>query len=306
MLAQVPEANRAQHEAILKERADAINDCKVFLNETCEQAAAAYKAEKTGNLAVVALVRHIVEALDGVSLLVGSGSILPCYPLLRGIFDAWMGVFFVLEKDSDERGAAYLAAQISQEMAFWERLDPATDRGRSLRDELKNDIAGPHPFDNVPLQEVRKRIADLQADLDDPMMNSAAQAWVTKGKPDPAWYSLVAQPNNLRELAKSLGFLSMYEQHYRPWCRHVHATATIASLSSTPDAITVRPIRHADGIHKVVRSAGLLALALAGRIIQRYGSATEAASLKRYKDLEARVNAVAAVKAIRWDGGGTK
>jgi len=274
----------------------------VFLNDACERVGAAYKAGNTGDLAVIALVRHVVEALDGVSLLIASGSIQPCYPLLRGIFDAWMGVFFILEKDSDDLGAAYFAAQINQEKAFWERLDPTTDKGKALRTELKNDIVGPQTFFNVQLQEVRKHIGELQADLDDPMLRTAAQAWVIKGKADPAWYSLVAQPNNLRELAQSLGMLSMYEQHYRPWCRQIHATDTIANLSSTQDAIKVRPIRHADGIHEVVRSAGLLAIALTGRLIQKYGSATDVAALKRYKDLDARIKAIAAVKSLKWDG----
>lgn len=34
MLAKVPEANRIQHEALLKERADVVNDCKVFRNRS--------------------------------------------------------------------------------------------------------------------------------------------------------------------------------------------------------------------------------------------------------------------------------
>ena len=115
MLAIVPEEHRPQHEALLKERADVVHDCKVFLNDACERAGGAYKAGSAGDLAVIALVRHAVETLDGIGLLLVSGSVLPCYPLLRGIFDAWMGVFFILEKDSDDRGAAYFAAQISQE-----------------------------------------------------------------------------------------------------------------------------------------------------------------------------------------------
>jgi hypothetical protein len=121
-----------------------------------------------------------------------------------------------------------------------ERLDPATEKGKALRDDLKTDIAGPQPFSNVPLQEVRKRVAELQVELDDPLLKPAAQAWANKSKADPAWYSLVAKPNNLRELAKSLDKLSMYELHYRPWCRQVHATDTIANLSSTQDGITFR------------------------------------------------------------------
>jgi hypothetical protein len=144
----------------------------------------------------------------------------------------------------------------------------------------------------------------LQADLDVPLLKPAAQAWINKSRADPAWYSLVAQSSNLRELAKSLNKLSMYELHYRPWCRQVHATDTIANLSSTQDAIRIRPIRHADGIHEVVRSSGLLAITLAGQLIQKYGSATDATDVRRYKDLEARINATASVQALRWDGDG--
>jgi hypothetical protein len=90
----------------------------------------------------------------------------------------------------------------------------------------------------------------------------------------------------LRELAKSHGKLSMYELHYRPWCRQVHVTNTIVDLSLDEDdeVITIRPIRRPHGIHDVVRSAGLLAISLAGGILGKYGSDDDA--LKRYKDLD--------------------
>ncbi len=130
MLAKVPDADRPQHEALVKERADVVNDCKAFLNDACERMGAAYRPGNTGDLAVIALVRHVVEALDGVSLLLASGSVLPCYPLLRGILDAWMGVFFILEKDSDERGAAYLAAQLCQERRSGSGSTPPLPKAR--------------------------------------------------------------------------------------------------------------------------------------------------------------------------------
>jgi hypothetical protein len=98
----------------------------------------------------------------------------------------------------------------------------------------------------------------------------------------------------------------MYELHYRPWCRQVHATDTIANLSSTQDGITIRPIRHPDGIQEVVRSVGLLAIILTGRLLQKCGPATDAADLQRYKDLEARIKELVAVEPLKWDGAETK
>jgi hypothetical protein len=302
----VPVGKQAEYEAFLKEREEALNGCKEFLYEACKLAAAAYKRGHAGDLAVIALANHVVENLDGASLLLARGSVLPCYPLLRSIFDAWMGVLFILEKDSDDRGVAYFVAQLSAEKRLWEQHDPSTQLGKTIREDLKDDHGSPQPFDALPLQEVRRRIAELQAELDDPMLKPTAQAWASKKKADPAWYSLVAPPTHLRDLAKSLGRLSMYEQNYRPWCREVHATGTIANLGTNGDAIRIRPVRHPDGIDRVIRSAGVLAITLAACLRNKYRASPDGSDAKRYKDLEAKLNTLASAKVQPWDDEGQK
>jgi hypothetical protein len=302
MLFSVSEQTRPQYEAFLHERSKVIQDCTEILNDACGAVSRAYRAGIAADLAVITLARHVVESLDGVCLLVAKGSVLPCFPLLRSVFDALLGVIYILKADSDNRGLAYFFSQINQDKAFFERLDPTTNRGQETRRELQGDIAGPDALtlDPLQLQQVQKHIAELQVELDDPMFRSIASAWAAKGKNDPQWYSLFEKQDDLRKLAISLNFLSGYELHYRPWCRQVHATGTIASLSSREDAITVRPIRHPDGIDKVVSSAGKLATIMAGKLWEKYDP-DNVDVVPRYEDLKKRLKVLENAQAPRWN-----
>jgi hypothetical protein len=299
MIFTVSENTRQQYETFLQERSMVIHDCTVFLNDACETFAKAYRAGNAGDLAVIALTRHVVESLDGASHLVAKGSVLPCYMLLRSVFDAWLGVMYILKADSNNRGLAYFYFQISQDKAFFERLDPTTNRGKEIRRELQNDIAGVDALDIDQLEDVRKQLADLNSELTDPMFEAISKAWEKKPKNEPQWYSLFDNSDDLRKLAINLGYLSFYERDYRPWCRQVHATGTLANLSSTEDAITSRPIRHPGGIHKVVKSAGILAITLAGRLLEKHDSQNEQA-IQRYKDLEKQLKSLENAEAPNW------
>lgn len=299
MLFSVTEQSRPQYEAFLQERSNAIHDCNVFLNEACEVVGGAYRAGQAGDLAVIALTRHVIESLDGVTHLVAKGSVLPCYPLLRSVFDATLGVMFILKTDSNNRGLAYFYSQMMQELAYCERIDPNTSRGKEIRRELKNDIAGPDALDIDRMEDVRKLVLDLQSALIDPMFEPISRAWEKKAKKTPEWYSLFDNTDDLRKLAISLDFLSGYERLYRPWCRQVHATGTLTNLSSTDDAIKIRPIRHPDGIHKIVKAAGVLAITVAARLLEKHDPQNVSA-IQRYKDLEKQLCTLENAQAPGW------
>jgi len=205
----------------------------------------------------------------------------------------------ILKADSDNRGLAYFYSQIVQELAFLERLDPNTNRGKEIRKELKNDIAGPEALDIDQLENVQEYLANLQSELNDPMFEAISKAWKKKTKKDPQWYSLFDNTEDLRKLAISLDYLSGYELHYRPWCRQVHATGTLANLSSTDDVIALRPIRHPDDIHKVVKSAGVMAITLAARLLEKHDP-KKASAIQRYKHLEKQLKTLENAKAPGW------
>src|SRR4051812_2096715 len=77
------------------------NCCLVTAYEIVEEAAAL-----TGELyhsSVLMLVRHVIESLDGVAILVSQSGSHPCQPLLRSALEAVLGVLYILEKDTKQR-----------------------------------------------------------------------------------------------------------------------------------------------------------------------------------------------------------
>src|SRR2546426_959083 len=58
------------------------------------------------------LYRHVLEMIDGVSVLVRQAAIDPCQPLLRSALEASMGIEYMLEKDTEQRALAYQVAHI--------------------------------------------------------------------------------------------------------------------------------------------------------------------------------------------------
>src|SRR5947209_20636140 len=73
------------------------NRCLVLAWDIVQQAAAPTQEEH--HTPILLLVRHVIESLDGVSILVSKGGSHPCQPLLRSALEAVLGVLYILEKD---------------------------------------------------------------------------------------------------------------------------------------------------------------------------------------------------------------
>ena len=70
------------------------NRCLVLAWEIAHEAAALTKEEH--HTPILLLVRHVIESLDGVSILVSKGGSHPCQPLLRSALEAVLGVLYIL------------------------------------------------------------------------------------------------------------------------------------------------------------------------------------------------------------------
>jgi len=52
--------------------------------------------------------RHIFELIDAISVLVKYSCIAPCKILLRSVFESVLSVKYILEKDTEKRGMAFM------------------------------------------------------------------------------------------------------------------------------------------------------------------------------------------------------
>jgi hypothetical protein len=319
----VTDDTRQRYEAFLSDLTRILDDCLAFLNEGAQAVAKSYKAVCPADLALLLLVRHLMESIDGVSILVSRGSVQPCEPLLRSGLEALLGATYILADDSERRGLAFLVADVYGQIKFCRLCDPDDEVGKQIRSRVSADaISG--ILGQVPVKLARKKLAALQADLDQPQLKPINQEWQrmkaagksskksatpcpTCGrtdppakKGDPDWYSLFGGPRNVQQLAERVKRTDLYELMYRHWSGYTHAANTMRNLHEGADTVLLRPIRHPDGLIVMLRFAALLTLPLALQLIGRYAPESKDAANKRHEEICKAIRMAEKTKNVSW------
>ena len=266
-----------------------VQDCIGCLNmayDLVEQASAT--GTSFHHATVYLLTRHAIESLDGVSVLVSKGCSQSCQPLLRSALEAMLGVFYILQADSERRGLAYQLAHAHRKIKVYQHLDPTTEAGKQLRREIASDPSA-EILNGLPALDYPKMIAGLQGMFRQPQFQPIEAEWqrmkaAHPKKKDPEWYALFGGPTTVQALATKVGLAAMYEFLYRYWSNEVHAGSAMEALGVMDGETVVRPIRHPEELQQAVNFAGHFSLALARRIVEAYEPAKMADLRTRYTD----------------------
>jgi Family of unknown function (DUF5677) len=265
------DSQRADLEKVCVEFAEFIQTCVQCLKQGYD-AVNATTAQERRHLTLLLLVRHVIESLDAVAVLVSKGCSQPCQPLLRSAMEGMMGALYILETDSERRGIAYQVAHAHKRIKLYEKLDPSTQAGRELRTLIASDPFG-NVLSNLPPLDYPKLIANLQTMHAQPDFQPVEAEWQrvrAKRKKDPEWYALFNGPQDMRALTIKLGFPGMYEFLYRYWSNEVHAGSAMAACGQKAGQPVIRPIRHPEELQSAVTFATQFALNLARNIITAY------------------------------------
>lgn len=241
------EAEREKLNNILMRMSIFVDDCKSQLIGVFEAIQVEQTKDNDGGLAVVLLLtRHVVEMIDGVSILIANGSSINCQLLLRSALDAILQLLYLLEEDGTQRSICYQVNHARKKIAMYRKLDKFHADGIQLRNEIANETSV-ELFSNVPFDPVAA-IAKLEIMLADQPFNEINQHF--KAKKPKYWYSAFDGPKSIRDLAKHLKLLRFYETLFRTWSDTVHAGGVIqnARKSGTPGKFRVRLVRHPEGI----------------------------------------------------------
>jgi hypothetical protein len=278
------DSERGRLEKVCAEFSSFVQDCIGFLVQAFKiSQEAAAKTNKVHHSTVLLLARHVVESLDGVSVLVGEGCSQPCQPLLRSALEAMLGLFYILESDTERRALAYHVAHAHKKIKLYEKLDSSTNAGQELRRVVAPDPCG-NLFDSLPIINYPKLIIGLQGMFVKPDYQPIEAEWqrlrAVKNNRDPEWYSLFGGPQNVRELAIKVGFPAMYEFLYRYWSNEVHAGSAMEAIGHKDGDTVIRPIRHPEELQSAVTFAAQFSLVLAMKLVAVY-SPDKTAELRR-------------------------
>jgi hypothetical protein len=263
----------AGYEEMLSKLSQFVRDCVTFLIDAFEVAQAGSAKEKCySHATVLMLTRHVIESIDGVSVLAERGCAENCGPLLRSAFEAQLGVLYILESDSKRRALGYQVAHAHRKIKMYRKYDPSDPLGQQFRAELRDDPMA-NVFDGIP-GNLPAMIANLEAMLSKAEFAPIEREWQASRKNrDPEWFALFGGPRDVRSLAFHLKLGAAYEGLYRTWSDVIHAGSGLNHVgpSDQPGAITIRPIRHPEGLESACSLAAETCLNTSRNLVQRYG-----------------------------------
>lgn len=262
----------AEYEKLLSDLANFVHDCVRYLIDAYDVAqVSSFPDQCYSHATVLMLVRHVIESVDGVSVLVEKGCAENCGPLLRSAFEGQLGLLYILEADSKRRALSYQVAHAHRKIKMYRKCDPDDPLGKQLREELKDDPMT-EVFDRIPgnLQEM---IANLESMFTKPEFAPIEHEWqAIKKNKAPEWFALFDGPRDVRSLAIHLKLGAAYEGLYRSWSDVIHAGSGLNNVgrSDEPGKVVIRPVRHPNGLESVCSIAAQVCLNTTRNLIQKY------------------------------------
>jgi Family of unknown function (DUF5677) len=184
---------------------------------------------KPEDRALLVLLRQVLECLDSLQILAGTGTMSGADPVLRAALEAFISICFITGADSEsrgKRGRAYMFMVLRQQLHDLRGRQPGTADHTRLIENVKGDkYAG--EFVPVPDPQDPHVIATIERALAEPEMAQIAADYdrfvSTSKSRKPKWYQLHDGPANIQQVAKAVNQGAIYEVLYRTWSVAAHA-----------------------------------------------------------------------------------
>lgn len=233
----------------------------MFLEVLKEVETCAHATGKDIHAVTQMLMYEFAEPIDGVTVLVRSGSGKNCPQLLRTAFEIGLGLRYILEdaENYERRSLAYEYYHLLDGLKWAQKCDPEHPVGKQLRKELDGD-------EHADLFDVKDHGIDVKKEVEkhEKRVNSARYALLRAeidrikeekkkaqregkrfGESSGNWFSLWGGPKDMRALSVRLKLLSSYEVLYRSWSNVTHGEGALKRISGRADdgRIHIDPIR---------------------------------------------------------------
>jgi len=184
---------------------------------------------KTEHIPIVLSLRHSMELLEGISILIKNNLADPSLFLLRGIFESVIQTSYILDKDTCKRGTAFMYYDLLNNIEWHENIDVTTQKGRSFLSLLEKDIYTRSMKLNKP-EDYNEKLASLKKQRKNSTYSEVHAEYEKQklhGKRVNKWFSLFNGPKNIEQVATNVGLGGTYQIFYRQLSEAVHGTGII-------------------------------------------------------------------------------
>lgn len=267
-----PILNREMAKVIGKEIIDiaspALQEAINFSTNLYQRINSSKKGRKEEAFPLLALYLHVIQAIDGVEVLISQSCGAPANLILRSAFEAKLSIEYICEKKGNKRSAAWAVKHILEEIDYYQNYNPSSPKGVQFRETWEEDGWG--QFIGLPsLVDASTAIEGLKEKLKKPPYSDVYKDYCRTIKPNrrtPEWYSLYEGPKNLWELSHYLKHGVEYEMLYRIWSKQSHANDTHHLTLPMPDGTSILdPLRNP--LVLVTVSSGALTIVLESTLL---------------------------------------
>lgn len=224
---------------------------------------------KDENIPVILMFRHILELLDSISILIKVSSVDPCKLILRGILETFLGLEYLLEKDTTERALGFLVWHYHKDLKQYKKFDPRENESKNLERILQSDKS----LDGMTLPKIpnlEKAITNINKLLLNPIYSNSEAKYrmlLSSKESNPSWYRVSGGPKNVEQLAIYLKRQALYEILYRNWSGPAHGTdIMINKMGLRPDGhpefVQIRYAKDAQTVTQLGFSLALMSFRL--------------------------------------------
>lgn len=265
--------------ALARERIDTasrlMRELVNFSTKAFARCADSAKGEENEDAAALSLYLHVIEMADGAEVLISQCCSVPVIPLLRSSFEAFLSLEYLFEAPEEyaRRSLSWLVDYIHAQLAFYEMMDPSTDRGKQFHRAVERDAAA-KGIETPPVEEARREASNLRAVLTKPQFEPIETEWQRlreSRRRRPSWYQLFDGPSNMHQMARRFRSEARYEVLYRKWSSVAHASDFSRVVIASPAGPgTIRRLRDPDLLGEVMQFAPLFLLRATHLMIRKF------------------------------------
>lgn len=184
---------------------------------------------KTEYIPIVLSLRHTVELLEGISVLMKNQLADPALLLLRGLFESVIQALFILAQDTEKRGLSFMHFDLLNNIDWHEKLDPSSQKGKEFIAWMKKDLYLNSTNFNKP-PDFEAKLSNLIEQKNIPEyseIHAEYEKQKSSGKRVKNWFSLFSNCRSIEQVAADIGLGGTYQIFYRHLSESVHGVGIV-------------------------------------------------------------------------------
>ncbi|CAI6276069.1 DUF5677 domain-containing protein [Bacillus sp. PS194] len=173
------------------------------------------------------LMTHMLNMLDGISILVKKGSSEGILPLCRSMFETSIYFKHMYNKPLSEGAIHYQVCYARKEIKKNKSLDLSTIEGKKQKEILSREMPN-YPIPNTSWKEESKYLLEF---LNKEQVKPVNDLWDSQKREPKNWYTLSSGAATFRELTKMYNMETYYVFLYRETSEFIHGSNTMSNVT---------------------------------------------------------------------------